>query len=184
MHLGTIHCITRNYDGWVDLAVPPLLSWRDAFFDDLHRKLDYACRHQAIAIHKTTILKTIAYYSSLWSDPPEFVLSHLDGMRGMIVTTPKNWWQLTGVVDIEEHIFTDQRLVLAGYELKLDPKNDAVLSNFWTGYQMEKVVDPTYWRLCALFQLFYLLGWVVNQPLEQQQIIEELGQQILLRCQV
>lgn len=73
IYLGLIHNITRSYDGWVDLARPHLLSWRDAFFTTFQQNLDDACRHQAIAIHKTTILQTIAYYSPRWTDPPDFV---------------------------------------------------------------------------------------------------------------
>ncbi|WP_234300696.1 phosphotransferase, partial [Sphaerospermopsis aphanizomenoides] len=183
MHLGVIHNITRSYDGWVDLAIPHLLSWREAFFTTLHQNLDDACQHQAIAVQKTTILQAIAHYLAFWTDPSEFVLSHVDGVQGMIVLTSTGW-QLTGVVDIEDHYFTDQRFVLAGYELQLETNNNAVLSSFWNAYQIQKAVDPTYWQLRPLFQLYYLLSWVSNKPLEQQQIIERLGQQILLRCQV
>ncbi|MBD2361138.1 hypothetical protein H6G36_08090 [Anabaena minutissima FACHB-250] len=70
------------------------------------------------------------------------------------------------------------------YELQLETNNNAILSSFWHGYQIQKTGDPTYWQLRPLFQLYYLLSWVSNKSLEQQQIIKELKQQILLRCQV
>lgn len=181
--MGIIHNITRAGDGWVDLAIPHLLSWRDAFLITLHQNLDAACQHQAIAVQKTTILQAIAQYLALWTDPSGFVLSHVDGMQGMIVLTSEGW-RLTGVVDIEDHYFTDQRFVLAGYELQLETNNNAILSSFWHGYQIQKTVDPTYWQLRPLFQLYYLLSWVSNKSLEQKQIIEGLKQQILLRCQL
>ncbi len=181
--MGIMHNITRSYDGWVDLRIPHLVSWREAFLTTLHQNLEAACQHQAIAVQKTTILQAIARYVVFWTDPSEFVPSHVDGMQGMIVLTSIGW-QLTGVVDIEDHYFTDQRFVLAGYELDLETNNNAILSSFWHGYQIQKTVDPTYWQLRPLFQLYYLLSWVSNKPLEQQQIIKELKQRILLRCQV
>lgn len=182
-HLAAIHQITRSYDGWVDLAEPHSLSWHDAFFASLYQNLDSACNHSAIAAQRLEIMRAITYYEIWWSEPILFVLSHLDGLQGRIDRTSKNW-QLMGVIDIEDHYFTDQRFVLSVFELVSERQSISILPDFWNIYQQQTTLDPTYWKLRPLFQLYVLLNWIKDKPLEQQETVEDLSHKIVARCQL
>jgi hypothetical protein len=107
-YLGTIHGITRGYDGWADVPVPPSLQWRDAFFTALHMILERACVHTEIFQQRRELVETFNRYAATWIDPPRFVFSHGDGLQGMWSPTASGW-TLSGVIDIEDHRFTDQR---------------------------------------------------------------------------
>jgi Phosphotransferase enzyme family len=182
-HLAAIHQITRSYDGWVDLAESYSLSWHDAFFAALYQNLDSACNHSAIAAQRLEIMRAIAYYETQWSEPILFVLSHLDGLQGRIDRTSTSW-RLMGVIDIEDHYFTDQRFVLSVFELVTERQSISILPDFWNVYQQQTPIDPTYWRLRPLFQIYVLLNWIKDKPLEQQKIVEYLSHKIATRCQL
>ena len=182
-HLAAIHQIRRSYDGWVDLAEPHPLSWHDAFFSALYQNLDSACHHSAIAAQRSEIMRAIGYYETQWSEPILFVLSHLDGLQGKIDRTPTSW-QLMSVIDIEDHYFTDQRFVLSVFELVAERQSISILPDFWNVYQQQTTLDPTYWKLRPLFQLYVLLNWIKDKPLEQQKTVEDLSHKIAARCQL
>lgn len=112
-YLGAIHNITRSFDGWADRATPPSLDWRNAFFTALHKVLERVCVHPEIFKHRQKLVQTFNQYAATWIDPSRFVLSHGDGLQGMLVRTDSGW-ALSGVIDIEDHCFTDQRFALAG----------------------------------------------------------------------
>lgn len=178
-HLGMIHCITRSYDGWADLPTPHPLRWRDAFFTALHTILDRACIHSVIAQRRQQIVQTFDQYAAAWIDPSQFVLSHGDGLQGMLVPNGTSWI-LSGVIDIEDHYFTDQRFALAVYEVSIGhtPLHDS----FWEAYQQHTILDKTYTQYRPLFQLYVLLDWLNNLPPTQQDSIDQLTHQIVLRC--
>ena len=180
-HLGTIHRITRSYDGWVDLPAPHPLCWRDAFFTALHQHLNSACNHAAIAKQRSRIMQTVAYYQRQWTDPTGFVLSHLDGLQGIVDKTSTGW-QFMGVIDVEDHCFTDQRFVLATFELEPEIQDVPILPDFWAVYRGMTRLDPSYEKLRPLFQLYILLDWLTGQPPEQERMIGELSQKIAARC--
>jgi Phosphotransferase enzyme family len=180
-HLAAIHQITRSYDGWVDLAAPHPLSWHDAFFASLYQNLDSACNHTAIAAQRLEIMRAITYYETQWSEPILFVLSHLDGLQGRIDKNSTSW-RLMGVIDIEDHYFTDQRFVLSVFELVTERQSISILPDFWNVYEQQTTLDPTYWKLRPLFQLYVLLNWIKDKPLEQQETVEDLSHKIATRC--
>ncbi len=182
-HLATIHQIARSYDGWVDLAAPHPLCWHDAFFAALYQNLDSACKHSAIAAQRLPIMRALAYYETQWSEPILFVLSHLDGLQGRIDKTSTGW-RLMGVIDVEDHYFTDQRFVLAVFELVAERQNISILPDFWDAYQQQTTLNPTYWKLRPLFQLYVLLSWIKDKPLEQQKIVADLSHKIAMCCQL
>ena len=179
-HLGTIHRITRSYDGWVELAAPHPLSWRDAFFTALYQHLDSACDHAAIAEQRLKIMQTVAHHQDQWTDPTEFVLSHLDGLQGIVDKTSAGW-QFLGVIDIEDYCFTDQRFVLSTFELEAESQEVSLLPGFWAAYESVTKLDPAYWKLRPLFQLYVLLDWLIGQPPEQERMIRELVHKIAER---
>ena len=180
-HLGTIHRITRTYDGWVDLPAPHSLSWRDAFFTALYEHLESACTHAAIAEQRLKIMQTIGFYQDQWTDPTGFVLSHLDGLQGIVDKTSTGW-QFMGIIDVEDHCFTDQRFALSTFELEAEFQEVSILPDFWAAYERATTRDPAYWKLRPLFQLYILLDWITGQPPEQGQMIRELNQKIAARC--
>jgi hypothetical protein len=69
-------------------------------------------------------------------------------------------WTFTGIVDIEDHYFVDQRFALAGYELFLHYGGRTVPAAFWAGYRQFKPVAVAYTSLRELFFLYYLLSWL------------------------
>jgi aminoglycoside phosphotransferase (APT) family kinase protein len=158
--LGQIHHITRRYDGWVAQPIPDPLPWKVAFFQSLTQHFTTVLPQNAwIQAHMERMHQLFDYYATVWSDPAVFVLSHGDGLQGM-ASYSDNTWMFTGVVDLEDHRFTDQRFVLAGYELAVEFKDKVVPRTFWAGYEQYATVDPSYRLLKHVFQLYYLLAWL------------------------
>jgi hypothetical protein len=124
-------------------------------------------------------VRTFAQYAAAWVDPVHFVLSHGDGLQGMLVRGG-NGWGLAGVIDIEDHLFTDQRFALSVYEMGL---GDAPVSDiFWVAYRQQASLDETYWQFRPLFQLYALLDWLGNVALADAEDVEHLTQEIDQRC--
>jgi fructosamine-3-kinase len=71
---------------------------------------------------------------------------------------------LSGVIDIKDYQFTDQRFVLAGITL-LQKFGKYTLSDlFWNTYQQYVEVDNTCYQFEPLFQIYYLLVWIKVHP--------------------
>lgn len=180
-HLGVIHNITRSFDGWADWTTPSSLDWRDAFFTALHTVLERACIHSEILQQREELVQTFNHYAATWIDPSRFVLSHGDGLQGMLVQTV-NGWALSGVIDIEDYRFTDQRFALAVYEVAMRMGQALLNDSFWTAYLRHTTLDTSYSQFRPLFQLYVLLDWLSNTPSTQPDMIVKLTQQIALRC--
>jgi fructosamine-3-kinase len=178
-YLGAIHGITRSYYGWANLQAPYSQAWRDTFFTALYIILERACVHAAILQHRQRIRETVEQYAASWSDPAQFVLSHGDGLQGMLVPHASRWI-LSGVIDIEDHCFTDPRFALAVYEVIMG--HAPLEESFWEAYQQHTILDSTYTHFRPLFQLYVLLDWLGNVPPTQQDDIDKLTHQIVLRC--
>ncbi|KKS38102.1 MAG: hypothetical protein UV01_C0005G0027 [Parcubacteria group bacterium GW2011_GWA2_42_14] len=157
---GKLHGITRAYDGVTIQKEPYLMNWKDAFFFSLHSRLNNAIKrpNEFLRSKKDIIESFISSAESGWQDPKEFVLTHTDGLQGM-VKFENNRWIFTGVVDIEDHRFHDQRFVLAGYELQSVYNGREVPRVFWEAYQKSKAIDSSYYSLRSLFWLYYILSW-------------------------
>ena len=180
-HLGAIHNVTRSFDGWADWTSPSSLNWRDAFFAALDTVLERACVHAEIFQHHQQLVQTFDYYAAIWVDPSRFVLSHGDGFQGMFVQTV-NGWELSGVIDIEDYRFTDQRFALAVYEVEMKIGQVLLHDSFWTTYLKQTTLDATYSQLRPLFQLYVLLDWLGNISSTQPDNIAKLTHEIALRC--
>ncbi|MEZ4660791.1 MAG: phosphotransferase [Caldilineaceae bacterium] len=158
--LGKLHQITRPYDGWASQTQPYDTSWTEAFFAALAQVLDQACSlNKVILENRSTIREAIAQSQKKWIAPSEYVFSHVDGFQGM-AHFDGNVWALTGVVDIEDHSFTDQRFVLAGHELALHFELHQTPESFWRGYGQFAAAPDSYLSTRNIFQLFYLLDWL------------------------
>lgn len=163
--MGVIHQITRAYDSWIELAAPHPLAWRDAFFLALDETLAAGRDHPLLASRYAAVAQTIARLKTKWSDPPAFVLAHGDGIQGMVVERPEGW-QVTGIFDIEDYYFSDQRFVFAVLELVFELDGIPLLPSFWAAYEAEKSIDSTYQQVRLLFQLYVLLDWIKNMEPE------------------
>jgi fructosamine-3-kinase len=155
--LGCMHGITRPYQGWVDMDRAHAQRWPGAFATSFRawlargqEQLPSPLRH-AVARRCEPLLDAL-------SEPAHFVFSHTDGFQGVLKKTAGGW-ALLGVIDIEDHQFTDQRFVLAGFELSQEFYGQAVDRAFWAAYAALKPVDPTYAACKPLFQAYYLLVW-------------------------
>ena len=180
-HLGAIHNITRSFDGWADWTTPPSLGWSDAFFTAFHTVLERACVHTEIFQHREQLVQTFNHYAATWINPSRFVLSHGDGLQGMLVQTASGW-SLSGVIDIEDHRFTDPRFALAVYEVELSMSQSLLHDSFWTAYLQHTTLDASYSQFRPLFQLYVLLDWLGNIPRTQPDDIAELTHLIIRRC--
>jgi len=160
--LGKMHRITRGFQGWINMPRPYAKSWRDAWFESLNFRLIQAAEKSAfVKGHSNHIQNFIHKKEQEWIDPQHFVFSHTDGFQGM-ADYKNGEWVLTGVVDVEDNQFTDQRFVLAGHELALEYERRAVPKSFWREYNKYTKVDDSYQTLKPLFTLYYLLSWLRN----------------------
>jgi aminoglycoside phosphotransferase (APT) family kinase protein len=177
-HLGAIHTITRSYDGWADLPSPHPQGWSDAFFRALQTILERACIHADITQLRQQLVQAFDMYAAAWVPPARFVLSHGDGLQAMLVPHARSW-TLTGVIDIEDHSFTDQRFALAVYEASMAhaPLHDS----FWEAYGQHTILDSTYAQFRPLFQLYVLLDWLGNIPPAQQDDVDILSRLVVRR---
>lgn len=151
------HKLIRAYDGWVSQNKHYLLPWKSAVEQAINQQLEI-CLKLNSAIRNLPIKTFINQSLSLWTDPTNFVFSDIDGFQGMAKFENNNW-TVTGIIDIEDHKFCDQRMVLAGYEVALRYEGLKVPLEFWRGYKKYKQVDPSYQNLKPLFELYYLLSW-------------------------
>jgi hypothetical protein len=160
--LGRLHSVVRAYDGLCDQPAPDPLGWKAAFYASLQNVLSRASdRNAVIQRNAVSIERFVSRQEALWTDPAEFVLSHIDGLQGM-ARYADHGWKLTGLVDIEDHRFVDPRSALAGYELSLHDEGRTVPSAFWRGYKRFKPVPASYPALRNLFFLYDLLGWLAG----------------------
>jgi len=158
--LGKLHQITRAYDGLSGQTSPYPLDWKTAFFASLENRLrEVGRRNAVIKQHAGRIERFVAQKEPRLTSPSEFVFSHNDGLQGM-AKYAGGCWTFTGIVDIEDHYFVDQRFALAGHELSLYYAGRAVPASFWAGYQQFKPVPESYTSLRELFFLYYLLSWL------------------------
>jgi len=157
--LGKIHTITRNYHGWVDTTFKA--DWEADFFTAIDIQLKKAADANPTVREKVKEIESfIAGKKSNWVSPREFVLSHTDGFQAM-AKEQNGKYILTGVIDLEDYAFTDQRFVLSGLDLLNDWwKHEKLSDQFWSSYKKHKGVDPSYTTFKNLFQLFYILSWL------------------------
>ncbi len=178
---GRLHGVTRSYDGWIDQEKPYPSPWRSAVEQAISHQLE-----TCLVLNTTLREKSSEFHKflrsrfALWTDPKEFVLSDIDGFQGMAKFEDRKW-EITGLIDIEDHKFCDPRMMLAGYEVALYYEDLQVPESFWAGYKKYKSVDPNYSNLKGLFQLYYLLSWL-QIPYEGHERIEsEDTQRIIAR---
>lgn len=158
--MGMLHQITREFQGWVDMEQPYLKSWKAVFFDSIENRLATAAQKDTFVKSNINRIKDfIEQKKNTWVDPENFVLSHTDGFQGM-AEYKDHEWKLTGIIDIEDHQFTDSRFVLAGHELSLEYEGREAPKEFWDGYGKSISIDPSYLKFKSLFQLYYLFSWL------------------------
>ena len=154
--LGRLHRITRGYQGWVAMDELYRESWPQAFAASLRERFEETKplldRTLAAAIDRL-----IAIHGAI-SEPASFAFSHTDGFQG-VFRRDAGGWNLLGVVDIEDHAFTDPRFVLAGVELSHAFAEREVPTSFWQAYEREASPPADLAALKDVFQLYYLLVW-------------------------
>lgn len=158
--MGRLHQITRDFQGWVDMERPYAKSWKVAFFESFESHLTVTAQKDVFVKNNIERIRHfIEQKGNAWTDPRQFVLSHTDGFQGMAEYRDDEW-RFTGIIDIEDHEFTDPRFVLAGHELSLEYKEREAPKEFWDGYSRNTLVDESYFEFKGLFQLYYLLSWL------------------------
>jgi fructosamine-3-kinase len=154
---GRMHSITRDFQGWIDMNNPYPKSWKEAFFESFDSHLLKAADKNQFIKDNLEILKSFSRQKQdVWIEPDKFVFSHTDGFQG-VAKHENNHWQFTGVVDVEDNQFTDQRFVLTGYELAL---NQPASKSFWNEYKKYTSTPDSYQSHKNLFKMYYLLSWL------------------------
>jgi fructosamine-3-kinase len=157
---GKMHTVTRPYQGWTSMKDPYKDDWGTAFFSALNNQINEIKSRGHLSKKDTDRLYAVANtYQSEWIEPAEFVLSHLDGFQG-IVAGGNGDWLVGGIIDIEDHQYTDQRFVLCGHELAMEAEGQKLPGSFWDGYSSQKTIDPTHRHFAPLFKLYYLSVWL------------------------
>ncbi len=144
---GKIHAIEKPYqNSWTELFKKSLLSR----FDNLKGLLE-----QDVSEKVETYIHT---HINELKPADKFCFSHLDGFQG-ILKNQDGLWKLLGVIDIEDHQYTDQRFVLAGFELNNNMKRNIIPQIFWDEYKKQKRIDVTFETTKNIFKVYYLLVW-------------------------
>jgi len=153
--LSRLHRERRSWQGWVGMRRPYSETWTSAFARSCLGRLEATRGLLAPALHRALTSLLAADLAAL-TEPPGFVFSHTDGLQGVFQRAGAGW-RLAAVIDIEDHQFTDQRFVLAGFELGHAIAGRETPDAFWRAYQVP--LDPSYPRFRRLFQAYYLLVW-------------------------
>lgn len=156
-----LHTITRNFDGWAGQERPYTQDWRSAFLQSLQSKWEDVDElpNQFVSEISPAAKEYMKKVGDRLDTPDQFVLSHIDGLQA-VAEHVGNEWQFRGHIDLEDYAFTDQRFVLAGFELAVAFDHDLVVpQTFWDGYNSVRGVDPSYDEFKDLFKLYYLLSW-------------------------
>jgi fructosamine-3-kinase len=155
--LGRVHGVRRGYQGWVGMETPLAEGWAAAFGLSLQSRLADV-RPFLAASQAELAVRRIGDWGPL-DEPEDFVLSHTDGFQG-VFARGADGWTLAGVIDIEDHQFTDRRFVLAGLELGHAIEGRALPEAFWRAYRRVTGVGAEAMAHKRLFQLYYLLVWI------------------------
>ena len=155
--LARLHNITRAHHGWVGMDAAHAVHWPSAFATSFRGWLAREGDHLSPALRAAVARRCEPLLEAL-GEPEQFVFSHTDGFQGVLKKTGGDW-TLLGVIDIEDHQFTDQRFVLAGFELSRLFYGQPIDPAFWDAYAALKPVAPSYAASKPLFQAYYLLVW-------------------------
>ncbi len=161
--LGKLHAIKKTYDD----------SWLQCFKESLNSRFQ-----NVKELLDEQLSEKIEHYikehvENLW--PAEtFCFSHLDGFQGILKKEARSW-KLLGVVDIEDHCYTDQRFVLAGFELNNQMKGNIVPEIFWSEYQKHVSIDPLIESTKNLFRIYYLLVWSFVLKNDEEKLVENIS---------
>lgn len=161
--LAKVHSIHRAYQGWIINKEPYATTWRDVFVESIQSRL----RDVQDIIGTNLYTRVEAYIARNipnFKDPEYFVLSHTDGLQALFNNNGGDW-SLSGVIDIEDYQFTDQRFVLAGVTLMQKFHKYTLTDIFWNTYKEHTQFDQTFIQFESLFHVYYLLVWTKVHPM-------------------
>jgi Ser/Thr protein kinase RdoA (MazF antagonist) len=175
--LAALHSSRRPFQGWVAMRRPYPTTWFSAVAASLSSRLALSKPHLPPGLARDLERRAGADFGEL-ADPEAFVFSHTDGLQG-VFERESDGWRLMGVIDIEDHQFTDQRFVLAGFELGHGFSGRTAPDAFWRTYEAATRLDPTYERFRRLFQCYLLLVWTHvfrARPAERERWIDLIAE--------
>jgi len=157
---GRLHKITRDYDGWIEQKNQNKTPWALDFIKTtnmFYRKC-LKLNSPYMKGNKGKIKEKIDALSQVLLEPKQFVFSDTDGFEGMAFYNGLSW-KFSGLIDLEDYKYTDQRMVLVGYEMSLIFEGRKVPKSFWDEYKKHKKVPTDYKKVRDLYKLYYLLSW-------------------------
>ncbi len=91
----------------------------------------------------------------MWQAPEAYVFSHPDGIQGVALPGDGGDWSFQGIVDVEDHHFTDPRFALAGYDLAHGSPE-----TFRRAYVSETTWPEGFAQCRPVFHVYFLATWV------------------------
>ena len=107
MEFGKLNRITRYYDGWANQKIPYLTEWKSSFFLALEIRFYHLINNKYLSKEGAKKIDIfILNKKNKWTDPKEYVFSHVDGIQGMVNYIDSKW-VFNGHIDLEDYRFTE-----------------------------------------------------------------------------
>ncbi len=153
--LGRLHGIKRSYPGWVALEEEDSWDWAENFFASLENRIQAAVsRRPKLAAREDALSAYVEAARSAWLGPDFFSLSRGDGIQA-IIHRDRDEWSLSGLIDVEDHFFTDRSFALAALDL-IWPISPA----FRAAYEVHSSWPANIPQTKGIYQLYLLTTWL------------------------
>ncbi len=157
--LARLHRSQRAYPGWLDLRPEDAWSFRPALSQTLHDAIARAAEASPqLHAARARLDDFAADAESRFTDPPAFSLGHPDGLQA-IATHGDGGWQLLGLIDVEDHLYTDPRFPLAGVDLQYRLRGSRLPSALRAAYVQQRPWPDDFEAARPLYQLLFLCTW-------------------------
>lgn len=157
---ATIHQITRPYDGWVGMEKPSSISYEEAYFGAFTELINFLRENHGLdVINFDKIVDYVSHTRKYWEPSKTFVLSP-NGLFQGLLSQDQGKWKLNGVIDLEDHHFTEERLCLVGFDIHQEEFSTELFTEFWSGYESIQKISPNYYETRNLYVLFFYLSWL------------------------
>jgi len=164
--LAELHCVERDYPGWIALPEAQRWAWKPAFVHTLEDAIERAAAASPAFRARQAAVRVFAEREcERWGEPASYSLSHPDGLQGL-ARHDGTQWRFVGAVDVEDHLFTDPRLPLAGVALQAESRGEALPADFRAGYESIRPWPGDAEQVRPAYQLMFLCTWthVLGDP--------------------
>ena len=164
--VARLHQMERAYPGWVALPEAERWAWGPALFHTLRNGMREAAAAGMFGDEELDALYAFAKTEeSRWTEPAAFSFGHPDGLQGLFQQEALGW-RFRGVIDLEDHMYTDSRFPLAGLDLAARLVGIALPAALREGYESVRSWPTDFARARPVYQVLFLCTWsrVANMP--------------------